>query len=226
MFGAFRLALVQLPEKKFRSVLLRSLGLTIVLFALFWAGALFAWPAEGFIGIGWMDKALDWAAGFLGVGAMFVLLIPVASMFVAIFLDEIAEAVEQRFYAHDADGREQPLSEAILVGLKFTALVIVLNILILPFYLIGIGFIAFFLLNGYLIGREYFEMVGVRHKPIGEVKQLRRAHGATVFIAGVMVAVLLTIPIVNFIVPVLGTAFMVHIYKRVVGSVPAKVVPA
>lgn len=226
MFSAFRLALVQLPEKKFRSVLLRSLGLTVLLFAIFWIGAAWSWPSEGFFGINWLDRGMEWAAGFLGIGAMIVLLIPVASMFVAIFLDEIADAVEARFYAHDAPGREQPLSEAIWVGLKFTALVIVLNILILPFYLIGIGFIAFFVLNGYLLGREYFEMVGVRHQTIDEVKQVRRANGAMVFVCGALMAFLLTIPIVNFFIPVVGTAFMVHVYKRIRGSTPAQVVVA
>jgi len=226
MFNAFRLALVQLPEKKFRSVLLRALGLTLLLFVVLGGAAWWSWPTEGFFGISWLNDALDWVLGFFGVAALFLLLIPVASLFVAIFLDEIAEAVEQRFYAHDVPGREQPLGEAILVGLKFTGLVIVLNILILPTYLLGIGFIAFFLLNGYLIGREYFEMVGVRHQSIAEVKQVRRQNGMVIYLCGAAIAFLLTIPIVNFLVPVLGTAAMVHVYKKTRGSVPVQAVPA
>lgn len=221
MFQAARLALIQMPEKAFRSVALRSLLLTVGLFAGLWFAAWLAWPAEGFTAWGWLNEGINWLAGAMGFIAVFFLLTPVASLFAGIFLDEIAGAVERRFYGHETPGRDQPLSEGVIMGLKFAALVIVINIVMLPLHFIfpfGV-----WIVNGYLLGREYFEMVAVRYLPMPEALAYRKKNRGPVFLAGVIMAVPLTIPIVNFLVPLFGTAFMVHVYKKLAGSTPQKV---
>jgi uncharacterized protein involved in cysteine biosynthesis len=73
--------------------------------------------------------------------------------------------------------------------------------------------LVFFTLNGYLLGREYFELVAQRRMTAEEAKALRRTRRVRVFLAGVVVAFLLTIPLVNLITPIIATAFMLHIYE-------------
>ena len=45
-------------------------------------------------------------------------------------------------------------------------------------------------------------------------RALRREKGLTVFLAGLVVAGFVAIPIVNLATPLFATAFMVHIVKR------------
>jgi uncharacterized protein involved in cysteine biosynthesis len=44
------------------------------------------------------------------------------------------------------------------------------------------------------------------------VYKLRRKHRSKLFVSGVVIALLFTIPLVNLIAPVVATAFMVHIF--------------
>ena len=220
LFDALRKALGQLPDPRFRAVLWRALGFTFLLYVLagclaWWGvGALADWVerwAEG----GWLD---DVAAVLLGLGAAVAalfLVVPVAALFVGFFLDDVAEAVETRHYPADPPGRELSLGRSLVVALRFLLLVVALNLLCLPLYLFvpGPNAILFYALNGYLIGREYFEMVGYRHQPDQDVVRLRRRNWGRVFLAGVMIALSLSVPVANLLVPILGTAFMVHVYK-------------
>ena len=72
----------------------------------------------------------------------------------------------------------------------------------------------FYLVNGYLLGREYFEMVGVRRLPVADVTSLRKAHSLSVLMTGIAIAFLLTIPVVNLLMPVVATAAMVHLFEK------------
>jgi CysZ protein len=112
---------------------------------------------------------------------------------------------------------------AVLVGgivaawatLRFVAFALLLNLLVLPLYLLPGPNIAIFLaLNGYLLGREYFELVAQRRASALEVRHLRRRARAGLFVAGVLIAAMLTVPLFNLVAPVVATAFMVHRFER------------
>ena len=82
----------------------------------------------------------------------------------------------------------------------------------------GVNVAAFFIAltaNAYLLGREYFEMAAVRFSSPSDAARLRRAHGPAVFGAGILVALLLLVPIVNLATPLFAIALMVHLHKRV-----------
>jgi CysZ protein len=85
---------------------------------------------------------------------------------------------------------------------------------LLVFLIPGVNLTVFFVANGYLLGREYFEFAAMRHLPINEAKALRRKNGMTVFVGGLIIAGVMAIPLVNLLTPLFATAFMVHIYKR------------
>lgn len=211
---AFSRALAQLPDPKFRSVLIRGLLLTAALYiGLFFVADYFI-AQIGDTWFDWLDDLLKAAGWVAAVIAAFVLFPALASFFMAFFLDEIAEAVEKLHYPSDPPGKSAPLATSLGISLRFTVALIVLNILALPFYLIpGINLFLYYLLNGYLLSREYFELAGQRHLAPAGIRKARRGQGGKLMLAGIAIAFLLTIPLVNFVAPLLATAVMVHMHK-------------
>ena len=235
MFQSLSRAFAQSFDPAFRSVFWKSLGAAlgtfIVLWILSWLGLswlgdhLSAWLATQDIGAFWRT-ALEWlasAGGFVAVLVTSFFLFPaVMVMIMSMLLDDIAEAVEQRYYPSAPPARPQPWSEIIISGLQLVAITLVLNLLLLPVYL-ALSFVpplnafVFYLLNGYLLGREYFELVAMRQADLPEVKQWRRRFRGRIYLAGIIIAVLLTIPLLNLITPIIATAFRVHVFMRCQG---------
>jgi CysZ protein len=234
MLDAAAKALAQMFTRPFRTVLLKSVGLAIALLAvlvivlyrlLAWLTSAGETWAEGTLGplahgplaaLGWV---LALALGFgLFAGAIF--LMPAVTALVASFFgDEIAEQVERRYYPLDPVGTAMPIGRAILEGVKTAALAILIYLFCVPFLLLaGFGAVMFFLATAYLLGREYFDLAATRFHPIVEAKALRRQNRATVFVAGMFIAGFVLIPIVNLATPLFGTAFMVHMHKRLTRS--------
>jgi CysZ protein len=69
-------------------------------------------------------------------------------------------------------------------------------------------------MNGYLLGREYFELVALRHSDFDAARALRRRNRGMVFASGIVVAVLFTVPLLGWFMPAFATAFMVHVYEN------------
>jgi CysZ protein len=198
----------------FRTVLFKCLGFTIALLlglivAVEWVfGHFVQWP-------GWIETTIQWLGGFaLVVGSIF-LIPPVTSLMAGLYLDDIAAEVERTRYPADPPGREMPTLQAIGVGLKFFFVVLIVNLVALFLLLIpGVNLIAFYIGNGYLLGREYFEMVAMRHLPSDEAKRLRKTNRGYVTLCGLVIAGLASIPIANLLTPLFATAFMVRIFKQ------------
>jgi uncharacterized protein involved in cysteine biosynthesis len=150
-------------------------------------------------------------------GAVF--LMPTVTAFVgSFFVDEIADQVERVHYPADPIGRALPLLRALWEGLKTALLTLIVYLFALPFVLFaGLGLLILFLANAYLLGREYFELAAMRFHPPAEAKALRRLHRGTVFVAGMFIALFVSIPILNLATPLFAMAFMVHMHKRIAG---------
>ncbi len=219
MFSAAGRAFSQLLSPPFRNVLLKALGLTLVLFILLAVGMQFALAAFTFSNTEWIETTASWAAG-IGVMALylvlgFYLMGPVTAVFAGLFMDNVAERVEQEYYPNDNPGSAVPLAPSMLMALQFAVLVLIVHILMLPFLFIGLGAIGLFLANAYLLGREYFEMTGMRHLPSREAKALRKRNAGRVFAAGMLPAAMAFVPLGNLIMPIFTTAYMTHIFKIV-----------
>ena len=148
--------------------------------------------------------------------ATFLMFPAVMVIVVGLFLDQVAEVVEQRHYPELGEPRQQPMLETLSSTVKFAAIIVLLNVLVLPIYLIlliipGANLLLYYLLNGYLIGREFFELAAFRRMEPGEAHRLRKTYRGKVMMAGVMLTFLMTIPVVDLLAPVLGAAFMVHV---------------
>jgi CysZ protein len=219
-----RLAARQLFEREFRSVLWKSLALTLALLFVAWLGLealvstflaplLGPWP--------WFTTAVTWVLGAgMFVGAAF-LIGPVTAIFAGIFTDDVALQVEKRHYPDDAPGRPMPILSSILLAARFTLVVIAANLAALVLVLLpGINFMIFFLVNAYLLGREYFQFAAMRFRSQAEAEDLRRAHGGQVFLAGLVIAAFMAVPILNLLTPLFATAIMVHLHKMASGDAP------
>jgi len=73
---------------------------------------------------------------------------------------------------------------------------------------------VFWIVNGYLFGREYFELVALRRLQGPEMKTLRRGNAMQIWLSGTLMAVPLSVPVVNLVVPVIGVATYTHMFHR------------
>ncbi|MBL1419543.1 MAG: EI24 domain-containing protein [Alphaproteobacteria bacterium] len=217
MIDAISTSISDLLSKPFRAVVLKSIGLTILLLV----AALIAMPTlaanTGYNPFPYADVIFSWMAGIGTFLLMGYLIVPITALFAGLFLDNIADVVEEQHYPHRKKGIAMPTAQAVWTGIKFMLIVIVSNLLLLPFALFGgLGFILIYALNGYLLGREYFELAALRHHTIADAKFLRSQNQAMVYGAGFIVAFAATIPYVNILVPVFATSLLVHIYHQAV----------
>ncbi len=237
MFDAAIKALQQMFSPPFRSVLIRSMLFAVVMIIFMGAGLYkgLEWLtnyggvwAESTIGpsahtpLSWIIWIASIVTAFgIVIGGIF--LMPAVTAFVgSFFVDEIADLVERQYYPADPAGTALPLSYSIIEGIKTALLAILVYLIALPFILFaGIGFVILYIAAAYLLSREYFELAAMRFRSIEEAKAFRKANQTTVFTAGLLIALFVSIPIVNLATPLFGMAMMVHLHKKLSGRKPS-----
>lgn len=170
----------------------------------------------------WVEATLAIVAGLGLVFAVLYLVPAVSSLVAGLFLDEVADKVEAASYPADPRGSPQPVVRSLVYSVRFFGVVLAVNIAALLLLLVpGVNVVIFFVANAYLISREYFELAAMRYRTPQEARALRQAHATQVFMAGLLITPVMMIPIVNLIMPVFGTAFMVHLHRRL-APLPAR----
>lgn len=228
IFSDFLRALAQLPERRFRRVLLLGIGLTLALLAaisvLFLAGVQVLVPDEIDLPLIGTIEGITALASWGAVGGMFVLsiflMVPVASVFTGFFLEQVASAVEEKHYPHLPPAPGLGFYESVKDAVNFLCVLMVVNGLALVIGLLfppSLPFI-FWLVNGWLLGREYFTMAAGRRIGLPAARALRKKHRGQIFAAGVLMAIPLSVPFVSLVIPVLGAATFTHLYHRVSGT--------
>lgn len=221
-------ALGQMDDRAFRRVLLLGLGLTIALLVGIYAGWLTLVQSLGdgpltlpIVGeVTWIGTLLGW--GGLGVILLMsiFLMIPVASAITSFFLEDVADAVEEKHYPTLMPAPKVPFFEALGDTLSFFCTLVIANI-VAVFAYVFLPFLAlpiFYCLNGYLLGREYFTIAAMRREGRAGAKAMRKAHSGQIWIAGILMAIPLTIPLMNLFIPILGAATFTHLYHRLASS--------
>lgn len=227
ILSAFLRALAQIGDRRFRRVLLwgmlLSLCLLVGVYALFLMaiGALTPDTLEiPFAGqVSGLHTLLSWGSAVFMLGLSVFLMVPVASAFTGLFLDEVVDAVEARHYPALPPATRQPLIDMLIDSANFFSLLIVVNVLALFLYPFA-GFFApvvFWAVNGALLGREYFTLVAARRLGRTAARALRRDHRLTVWAAGTLMAAPLSVPLVNLLIPVLGAATFTHLFHKLAG---------
>ena len=222
---SFFAALGQIGDRRFRRVLLLGLALTVAL--LIGATSGFVWligtltadsVSAPWIGeITWLDDVVSWGSFFLFFALSIFLMMPVASAITSMFLDEVAEAVEDRHYPHLPPAQKVPFGDALVDTINFLGVLTGANILALILYVMmpPAAIFIFWGLNGFLLGREYFTLAAIRRVGRKQAKALRRAHTGTIWLAGTLMAIPLSIPLVNLLIPIIGAATFTHLYHKI-----------
>lgn len=228
MIEAAALALRDVLSPPFRTVLLKSLGLTIAALLLIWLALQWLFARWVELPYSWADTGASVLAGIVLLVALGFLVAPVTALVAGIFLDEAAEAVERIHYSHQPLGQALPLPRSLATAVRFFGLVLLVNAVALPLVLIvGFGFLIFLIANAYLLGREYFELAALRFYDERTVRGLRARHSGRIFAGGLAITLLLAVPFANLIAPLFATALMVHVRKRIAaeeasaGRIPA-----
>lgn len=167
------------------------------------------------------ESWMEWAVDIIGGGLAFVIglfLFPIiVPVIVSLFDTNIANHVESVDYPEIGGATYEPsLIAEIGRALRFLVVAVGLNLIVVPLYFLPLANLPiYFALNGYLLGREFFESMAIRHLSYPDVTKLRRKHRLTVWIAGACVAVAAVTPIVNLFTPVIAVVMMVHLLHLV-----------
>jgi CysZ protein len=214
MFDAISKAAAQLKDRTIQRCMLQSLIVAMIVFIIVWSTVGFALTNTNLFAIGWLETIIDLLGGLATLVITWMLFPGVISAVMAFFLETVAGAVEQKHYPHLGPAQGLSLGENVYSAVKFLVTLVALNLFLLLFLLIPPLFpFVFYAANGYLLGREYFELVSLRRMNPAEARALRKKHKGKVLAFGVLLALLLSIPIINLLTPIIATAAMVHLFE-------------
>jgi uncharacterized protein involved in cysteine biosynthesis len=221
ILASFAKAVGQMGDPRFRRVLILGIALTLtllfavyalVLMAISWlTGDAVTLPLVG--EVRWLDDLLGWSSLVAMMIMSIFLMVPVASAITSLFLDDVAAAVEARHYPELPPVPSMSWIDALRDTAGFLGVLIGANLLALILY-IALPFGAFAIfwgLNGFLLGREYFQLAAMRRLGRAGAIDLRRRHWLRIWGAGVLMAIPLSVPLVNLLIPILGAATFTHL---------------
>ena len=225
MLSTFFRSTREIFQKPLRSVVFKAIFASMVILVVVLAVLVFGllnveipllgqlpWP------ISWLvETSLEFLAisFFIFLGSI---LFPwVLSLVIAFFLEEIVTVVRDRNYNNEyleTTGNCQ----AIIYAVKFGVLTSLINLVCLPIYLILLFFpimslVFFYLVNGLLLGREYYGLVTIGYVASKERRAVFKENRLQVYLAGLFIAFMMTIPFINLIAPVLGSVMMTHLLE-------------
>jgi uncharacterized protein involved in cysteine biosynthesis len=224
IFSAFFQALGQLGDRRFRRVVLLGVLLALALLVAVYAGFLqLVWwltPDQmeiPFVGqVTGVETLLGWASLLVMLGLSVFLMVPVAAAFTGFFLEDVADAVEDRHYAHLPPAKPLSFGESLRQSVNFLGVVLAVNAVALFLYpLAGPAVpLLFWAVNGFLLGREYFTLVALRRLTPEATRDLRRRNSGRLWLAGILMAAPLSVPILSLVIPVLGVATFTHLFHK------------
>lgn len=221
---SFFAALGQIGDPRFRRVFLLGIALTIALLIAATTG--FVWLINSLTSdsstiplvgeITWLDDIISWGSFFLFFVLSIFLMMPVASAITSMFLDEVAQAVEDKHYPNLPLARKVPFGDAVVDTVNFLGVLLAANLFALILYAMfpPAAIFIFWALNGYFLGREYFTLAAMRRMSRADAKELRKAYSGTIWLAGTLMAIPLSVPLINLLIPIIGAATFTHIFHN------------
>lgn len=214
MFSALIKGIRQLSDPAAQKVVWMGIGAAVLTFAVLWAAIGTLLTETALFELAWLEGIVDFLGGALVLVLTWLLFPSVISAVISLLLERIAGAVEARHYPNLPPPNDPPLPEALLQAAKFLGVMIAVNLLMLPFLFTGPLFpFIFYGANGYLLGREFFELVSHRRMSPADARVLRKQRQTAVLTVGILFAFLMTIPIINLLTPVIATATMLHLFE-------------
>src|SRR6266540_3266832 len=171
------------------------------------------------VDIWWLNTLIAVMGGLAVVALTWLLSPAVVTLVISCFLERMIVAVETRHYPDLPAPTHLSLWQNVWVALRFTGVMLLLNLLAIPLYLLlpGVNVVVFYGVNAYLLDREYFELVALRRLDPRAARRVRRSHQMRFFVAGLLITGLLTVPLLNLVAPLIAAAFMVHLVVELAG---------
>jgi CysZ protein len=141
------------------------------------------------------------------------LFLPLTALIATLFIDRIAHAVERRHYPCLPPATGAPLWAAFADGLALAWRILLLNLVALGLALLlpGVGLVLAWAIGAYAIGRGLFMTVALRRHDRHAAEAIYAMQRPIVLAQGAVLALAAYVPALNLLVPVIGTAAMVHI---------------
>ncbi|MEO1192218.1 MAG: EI24 domain-containing protein [Pseudomonadota bacterium] len=216
-------SLAQLTDPRILKVLGLSVVVALGLFAIatlavIWLTSLI--PPTGNEDIDtWLTPLINVSTPIAMLIAGFFVFPALVTIGLSFFLDDVMAAVEGKHYPGRPASRQVSFWEDAWIGIRLLLILVFVNLLALPLYLLllftGIGSALLYLaINAYFLGREYFELVAIRHLTRKDTDAKRKEHQVLCFLTGLLIAGLFFIPFLNLIASVVAAALMTHVVQR------------
>ena len=187
----------------------------VVIIALPWT----AWAVLAsmqLISWGWLDGVLD-VTGAIITTILAILLFPIImTALTGLIAEYLLTPMEQRRHPDLPPPHDLPYMRRVMNALGFlvTAFLLTLAVLIGGFFLVGLNVLLAWMVNAYLLSREFIEMVALRRVSPAAIKAWRRQNRTAVMLRGLILAGLFVIPVLNLIAPVLAAMMTSHWLAR------------
>jgi len=212
MLKALSRSASQLNDTATRQIMWLSVGAAVLVFIGLWTGIAFALTQTVFFQWGWLETITDFFGGLATAVITWFLFPGVVSAIIGLFMDQIADCVEARHYPDLPKTKGPPFLDSIIASIKFLGIYVIINLCLLPFLFLGPLYLPiFYIANGYLISREYFELTAHRRLSITSARALRKANKWQLLSLGIAITFLLTVPIINLITPVIAVGTIIHL---------------
>ncbi len=171
----------------------------------------------------WVNEAfqwlldVDWIFNIIFFFLMGIFFPPIATVFMSLYLDDVVDAVEDKYYPDRKAGKRLGVGHLAYLAVRLAFMIIFLNIIVIPLYVFFfwvpfVPLVIFYTLNSYLLGWGYYEMVAVRHLGIKEAGQHRKSIRGQVLGGGFVITLLYSFPVINLTAPILGAAILAHLF--------------
>ncbi len=160
---------------------------------------------------------VDWIFNIIFFFLMGIFFPPIATVFMSLYLDDVVDAVENKYYPDRKAGKRLGVGHLAYLAVRLAFMIIFLNIIVIPLYVFFfwvpfVPLVIFYTLNSYLLGWGYYEMVAVRHLGIKEAGQHRKSIRGQVLGGGFIITLLYSFPVINLTAPILGAAILAHLF--------------
>ena len=204
----------QLRDPSAKKVVLISVGTSVLTYIVLFGFINLALNHTSVFEVWWIEYLSDFLGHFAAIMLTWLLFPATISAIISLFLENIASAVEARHYP-DLPPISNPLFfSSLVISGKLLVLLLVFNIGLLFLLFTGpIYIVLYYLINGYLISREFFDLIALRRLDVVKSRVLRKRFKYRLILIGTIFVFLMKVPIVNFLVPIIAAATMVHLVE-------------
>ncbi|MBR0681049.1 cysteine biosynthesis protein CysZ [Roseomonas eburnea] len=208
------LALGQMGDPAFRRPLLFGvLGAAVALGLLTW-GAIeaAAWAAGG---TGWLSWLAQLGGGAAALVMAWWLFLPVAAAIASQLVEPVAAAVERRHYPGLPPPQGASIVAQVAFGLRFGLKLLALQLVMLPLLFVPVlGFVLALTVSAYALGAGMVQQTALLRMDGAGARAAWRRLRVAGWLLGMALAAMALVPLLNLLVPILGTAAAVHLLQR------------